>query len=59
MAAQAVSLVTGGGSGIGRSAAVMFASKGCKVCVADVDEVGGAETCKLIAGTRCLCQVGF
>jgi NAD(P)-dependent dehydrogenase (short-subunit alcohol dehydrogenase family) len=37
-------LVTGGGSGIGRSTAIAFGAAGAKVVVADVDEAGGKET---------------
>ena len=37
-------LVTGGGSGIGRSTAFAFGAAGAKVVVADVDEAGGKET---------------
>jgi len=39
-----VALVTGGGSGIGRSAAELYASKGARVVVSDVDDKGGKET---------------
>ena len=37
-------IVTGGGSGIGRETAVLFAKEGAKVVVADVNEAGGQET---------------
>ncbi len=37
-------LVTGGGYGIGRAAALGFARKGAKVVVADVDVMNGEET---------------
>jgi NAD(P)-dependent dehydrogenase (short-subunit alcohol dehydrogenase family) len=41
-------IVTGGGSGIGRAAAILFASEGAAVAVADVDDVSGEETVSLI-----------
>ncbi|WP_420637960.1 SDR family NAD(P)-dependent oxidoreductase [Candidatus Poriferisocius sp.] len=43
-----VALVTGGASGIGRSAAVLFARRGVRVMVADRNAEGGAETQRLI-----------
>jgi NAD(P)-dependent dehydrogenase (short-subunit alcohol dehydrogenase family) len=36
-----VAIVTGGGSGIGESVAVLFASEGAKVVVSDIDEKNG------------------
>lgn len=44
-----IGLVTGAGSGIGRSTAVAMAREGAKVVVSDVDDKGGAETVKMIA----------
>lgn len=39
-----VAIVTGGGSGIGRAAALAFAERGAKVSVADIDVKGGEDT---------------
>ncbi|GLR15826.1 glucose 1-dehydrogenase [Portibacter lacus] len=39
-----VALITGGGNGIGRASAILFAKEGAKIVVADVDEKGGNET---------------
>jgi NAD(P)-dependent dehydrogenase (short-subunit alcohol dehydrogenase family) len=39
-----VAIVTGGGSGIGRSISLLYASEGAKIIVSDVDEKGGGET---------------
>jgi NAD(P)-dependent dehydrogenase (short-subunit alcohol dehydrogenase family) len=43
-----VVIVTGAGSGIGRACAVLFAKKGAKVVISDVDEKGGNESVDLI-----------
>jgi len=44
-----VSVVTGGGSGIGRAAALRLAKEGSKVLVADLNLEGAEETAKRIA----------
>jgi len=43
-----IGLVTGAGSGIGRSAALAFAREGAKVVVADIVTQGGEETVQMI-----------
>ena len=43
-----VALVTGGSSGIGRATALLFATEGAKVVVADVTVPGGEETVQMI-----------
>lgn len=45
-----IGLVTGAGSGIGRSTAIAMAREGAKVVVSDVDDKGGAETVKMVTG---------
>ena len=46
-----VSLITGGGSGIGKASALAFAREGSKVVVADVNVDGGEQTVRLIQDT--------
>jgi len=43
-----VALVTGGGAGIGRASAQLFAREGAQVVGADIDDAGGAGTVALI-----------
>ena len=42
--------ITGGGSGIGRAVARLFASRGWRVGIADVNQAGLAETIALVGG---------
>lgn len=51
-------IITGGASGIGRAAAVLFASEGAKILVADFNQAGGEETVELVrkaGGEACFC----
>ncbi len=43
-----VSIITGAGSGMGRTAALMFAAEGSKVVVAEFGEAAGQETVRLV-----------
>ena len=43
-----IALVTGGGSGIGRSVAELYAQGGAKVIVADINDAGGTKTVERI-----------
>ena len=50
-------LVTGGGSGIGRAVATLFAARGWRVGLADIDARGLAETAAQLPGERCSTHV--
>lgn len=43
-----VALITGSGSGIGRSAAILFSQAGAKISIADINAEHGTETVNLI-----------
>lgn len=47
-----VAIVTGGGSGIGRAVALVYAREGANVVVSDIVEPGGNETVEIIGRTH-------
>jgi NAD(P)-dependent dehydrogenase (short-subunit alcohol dehydrogenase family) len=47
-----VAFITGAGMGMGREAAILFASEGARVAVADIDEKAAKETVRLIEAER-------
>lgn len=53
---EKVAIITGGGSGIGRSVAKSLAARGARILVADKDPVGGRETVSEIEGLGGVCR---
>ena len=47
-----VAVVTGAGSGIGRSLAKSLAARGCRLALSDVNEAGLAETAASLGGAE-------
>jgi len=47
-----IALITGGGSGMGRTAASLLARQGANVCILDVNEAGMAETAAMSDSIR-------
>ena len=47
-----VAVVTGGGGGIGRASALLFAKRGARVVVADLEEEGGRATVERAGGAK-------
>jgi NAD(P)-dependent dehydrogenase (short-subunit alcohol dehydrogenase family) len=42
-----IAFITGGGSGIGRATAILFAREGARVAIAEIDVAAGEETAHL------------
>ena len=48
-----VALITGGSSGIGKASALLFATEGAKVVIADVNDEGGNQAVEEILEMGC------
>ncbi|ONG57254.1 short-chain dehydrogenase [Pseudoroseomonas deserti] len=55
-----IAVVTGGGSGIGRESALLFAAEGARLCLVDRDAAGAEETARLIRaeGGEAMTRIG-
>ncbi|WP_160000476.1 SDR family oxidoreductase [Roseomonas sp. 18066] len=55
-----IAIVTGGGSGIGRESALLFAAEGARLCLVDRDAEGAEETARLIRaeGGEAMTRIG-
>src|ERR1044072_1619901 len=52
-----VAVITGGGGGMGREAALLFTSEGARVCVADIDGAAAEETAAACDGNAFALEV--
>src|SRR6516165_8492900 len=56
--ADRIAIVTGGGSGIGKATAEVFAQEGAKVIIGDLADSAGEEVARSVGGTFVATDVG-